>query len=69
MGTDALVEMLIMTASLREKLSIDGYATAANTPKLRGMKKIRATLMRPLEGLMMRAMQKGVQKAQAKKQT
>jgi hypothetical protein len=32
------------------------------------MKKIRAILMRPLEGLMMRAMQKGIQKAQAKKQ-
>jgi predicted metal-dependent phosphotriesterase family hydrolase len=62
-------QMLIMTAGLREELSIDGYATAANTPKLRGMKKIRATLMRPLEGLMMRAMQKGIQKAQAKKST
>jgi len=60
-------QMVIMTAGLREKLSIDDYATAANTPKLGGMKKLRALLMRPLEGLMMRAMQKGIQKAQAKK--
>ena len=52
-----------------DKLSIDGYATAANTPQLQGMKKFRALLMRPLESLMMRAMQKGIQKAQAKKST
>lgn len=61
-------QMVIMTAGLRDKLSIDEYATAANTPALRGMKKVRAMLMRPLESLMMRAMQKGIQKAQAKKQ-
>ena len=58
----------IMTAGLRGKLRIDDYATAANTPELRGMNKVRAFLMRPLEGLMMWAMQKGIQKAQAKKQ-
>jgi hypothetical protein len=60
-------QMVIMTAGLREKLSIENYATAANTPQLRGLKKVRALLMRPLENLMMRAMQKGIQKAQAKK--
>ena len=61
-------QMVMMTAGLRDKLSIDEYATAANTPALRGIKKVRAMLMRPLENLMMRAMQKGIQKAQAKKQ-
>jgi len=60
-------QMVIMTAGLRNKLGIDDYATAANTPELRGMKKFRAALMRPLESLMMRTMQKGIQKAQAKK--
>jgi hypothetical protein len=59
-------QMMIMTAGLQEKLSVDTFATAENTPKLSGMKKIRAMLMRPLEGLMVRAMQKGIQKAQAK---
>lgn len=61
-------QMMFMTTGLRQILSIDDYATAANTPKLRGMKKVRAMLMRPLEGLMMRAMQKGIQKSQEKKQ-
>ena len=62
-------QMVIMTAGLRDKLNIDDYATAANTPHLQGMKKFRALLMRPLESLMMRAMQKGIQRAQAKKST
>jgi len=61
-------QMVIMTSRLQDELSIDAYATAANTPELRGMNKVRSILMRPLEGLMMRAMQKGIQKAQAKKQ-
>lgn len=61
-------QMVMMTAGLRNELAIDTYATADNTPELVGLKKLRAQLMRPLENLMLRAMQKGIQKAQAKKQ-
>ena len=61
-------QMLIMTAGLRDKLDIDTYISGANTPELSGLKRVVAFLMRPLEGLMVRAMQKGIQKAQAKNQ-
>jgi len=59
-------QMLMMTGSLRDELNIDAFASAANTPKLPGRKRFMSFLMRPLEGLMMRAMQKGIAKAQAK---
>jgi len=59
-------QMLMMTEGLRDELHIDAFASAANTPKLHGLKKIMSFLMRPLEGFMMRAMQKGIAKAQAK---
>lgn len=61
-------QMVIMTAGLRAELDIDDYATAANTPELSGLNKVQAFLMKPLQGLMMRAMQKGIQKAQANKE-
>ena len=59
-------QMVMMTASLRDQLNIDAVASAANTPELHGLKKFMSFVMRPLEGLMMRAMQKGIAKAQAK---
>ncbi len=69
-GTGIALEeqMLIMTAGLRSKLDIDTYVSAANTPELSSWKRAVAFLIRPLEGLMVRAMQKGIQKAQAKDQ-
>jgi hypothetical protein len=59
--------MLMMTGSLRAELKIDAFASAANTPKLAGLKKVMSFLLRPFEGSMMRAMQKGIAKAQAKR--
>ena len=67
-GIELDEQMVMMTARLRDELKIDDYASAANTPKLRGLKKILSFVMRPLERFMMRAMQKGIQKAQAKQQ-
>ena len=67
-GIELDEQMVMMTSSLREELKIDDYASAANTPKLTGLKKILSIIMRPLEGFMIRAMQKGIQKAQAKQQ-
>jgi len=60
-------QMLMMTGSLRDELKIDALASAANTPKLAGLKKIMSFLLRPFEGSMMRAMQKGIAKVQAKR--
>jgi hypothetical protein len=67
-GIELDEQMVMMTSGLREELKIDDYASAANTPKLTGLKKILSIIMRPLEGFMIRAMQKGIQKAQAKQQ-
>jgi hypothetical protein len=67
-GIELDEQMVMMTSSLREELKIDDYVSAANTPKLTGLKKILSIIMRPLEGFMIRAMQKGIQKAQAKRQ-
>jgi hypothetical protein len=67
-GIELDEQMVLMTAGLRDELQIDDYASAANTPELTGTKKILSFLMRPLEGFMMRAMQKGIQKAQSKEQ-
>jgi hypothetical protein len=66
-GIELDEQMVMMTASLRDELSIDAYYSAANTPKLRGMKKLLSTVLRPFENFMMRAMQKGIQKAQARR--
>jgi hypothetical protein len=61
-------QMLMMTAGLRDELDIDDdFVSARNTPKLRGLKKVLSNILRPFQGLMIRAMQKGIQKAQAKK--
>jgi hypothetical protein len=65
-GIELDEQMLLMTAGIREELNIEGYFSAANTPKLRGLKRILSVLLRPLEGFMMRAMQKGIQKAQSR---
>jgi hypothetical protein len=67
-GIELDEQMLMMTAGLRAELKIDDYVSAANTPKLTGLKKILSVFMRPLENFMMRAMQKGIQKAQAREQ-
>jgi hypothetical protein len=67
-GIELDEQMVMMTSGLRKELKIDDYASAANTPKLTGLKKILSIIMRPLEGFMIRAMQKGIQKAQAKQQ-
>ena len=65
-GIELDEQMIMMTAGIRDELKIDDYASAANTPKLTGMKRLLSVVMRPFEGFMMRAMQKGIQKAQAK---
>lgn len=67
-GIELDEQMLMMTAGLRAELKIDDYVSAANTPKLTGLKRILSVFMRPLENFMMRAMQKGIQKAQAREQ-
>ena len=67
-GIELDEQMVMMTAGLRAELKIDDYVSAANTPKLTGLKRILSVCMRPLENFMMRAMQKGIQKAQAREQ-
>ncbi len=61
-------QMVMMTSGLRAELDIDHFISAENTPTLSGFKKALSVLMRPFEGLMTRAMQKGIQKAQAGRQ-
>jgi hypothetical protein len=56
-------QMVMMTAGLRDKLDVGDYVSARNTPKLRGFKKALATILRPLETYMARAMQKGIKRA------
>jgi hypothetical protein len=65
-GIELDEQMVMMTGGIRDELNIDDYASAANTPRLTGMKRLLSVVMRPFEGFMMRAMQKGIQKAQVR---
>ena len=56
----------LVSAGLQAELRIEHYASAANTRKPTGMRRVLAWLMRPLGGLMLRAMQRGILKAKAR---
>ena len=58
---------VLMTGGLRQELGIERFASAANTPKPKGFKRLLALLMRPLEGFMLKSMQKGIQRAKARR--
>lgn len=57
----------LMTGGLQQELGIEGFASAANTPKPKGFKRLLAMMIRPLEGFMLKGMQKGVQRAKARR--
>lgn len=57
----------LITGGLQRELGIDHFVSAANTPKPGMLKQLLGLLMRPLDSVMLRAMQKGVQKAEARR--